>query len=209
MNTTVTEPMEHWWKPAAFAVLCIKSQVAHSSAFNKAFNATDSLFNSPVCEAVYCFFRSLLALRVNGNYCRTNIETDLQLPIIAIGAAEDNKMKIFEIMTLSTCTAALVDFHGSCSFLFCEDILFYFVKIMKIPVPYRMYSGCQFVSEKYRVNREKHASFFLTDWWKKCWMRDYIELQMLTQMWRQDFGSLLWLTSVCSQLASMVVGQLQ
>ncbi len=33
-----------------------KSQAAHSETFNKAFNAADLLFNSPVCEAPYCFF---------------------------------------------------------------------------------------------------------------------------------------------------------
>ncbi len=37
-------------------------------------NATDSLFNSPVCEAPYCFFRFLLVSRVNGYYGRTNKE---------------------------------------------------------------------------------------------------------------------------------------
>ncbi len=78
-----------------------KSQAAHSSAFHKAFNATDSLFNSPVCEAACCFFRSLLALRVNGYYGRTNGQkiddpkTYLQLPIIAIVAVKEKKMKIF------------------------------------------------------------------------------------------------------------------
>ncbi len=51
-----------------------KSQAAHSEALNKVFNAADSLFNSPVCEAVYCFFRSLLALRVSGYYGQTNKE---------------------------------------------------------------------------------------------------------------------------------------
>ncbi len=96
-----------------------KSQVAHSLAFNKAFNATDSLFDSPVCEAACCFFRSLLVLQVNGYYGWTNKEkvddyrrgnlkvklrwgqkTDLQLPIIARGAVKDFKMKIFEMLTL-------------------------------------------------------------------------------------------------------------
>ncbi len=42
--------------------------------FNEAFNATDSLFNSPVCGAAYCFFASLLVLRVNGYYVQTNKE---------------------------------------------------------------------------------------------------------------------------------------
>ncbi len=51
-----------------------KSQAAHIKAFNKAFNATDSLFNSLVCEAAYCFFQSLLTLWVNGYYGRTNKE---------------------------------------------------------------------------------------------------------------------------------------
>ncbi len=45
-----------------------KSQAAQSQAFNKAFSAADSLFDSPVCEAAYCFFRPLLALQVNGYY---------------------------------------------------------------------------------------------------------------------------------------------
>ncbi len=51
-----------------------KSQAAHSSAFNKTFNATDSLFISPVCEVACCFFWSLLALWVNCYYKRTNKE---------------------------------------------------------------------------------------------------------------------------------------
>ncbi len=58
-NTMLTEPMAHWWKPATFAVLQMsvvtfpeKSQAAHSQAFNKAFNTTDLLFNSPVWLAV-------------------------------------------------------------------------------------------------------------------------------------------------------------
>ncbi len=81
-----------------------KSQVANSLAFNKTFNTTDSLFNSPVCEVAYCFFRSLLALRVNcccdwtnkvkiDGYRQWNLKlklkwgpkTHTQLPIIAIG----------------------------------------------------------------------------------------------------------------------------
>ncbi len=91
-----------------------KSQAAHCYAFNKAFNATDN-FNSPVCEAAYCFFPSLLALRVNGYHGRTNkqlltaddeTETEVRsknAPIsdYAIGAAKDNKMTIFEIITLN------------------------------------------------------------------------------------------------------------
>ncbi len=51
-------------EPAVFAVL----GVAHSSAFN----ATDSLFKSPVCEATCCSFRSLLALQVNCYCGQTN-----------------------------------------------------------------------------------------------------------------------------------------
>ncbi len=35
---------------------------------------TDSLFNSPACEAEYYFFRSLLVLQVNGYYGRPNKE---------------------------------------------------------------------------------------------------------------------------------------
>ncbi len=57
-------------KALAFAVLwpgcqerlsVVKSQAAHSLAFN----AADSLFNSPVCEAAYCFFPVSVS-RVNG-----------------------------------------------------------------------------------------------------------------------------------------------
>ncbi len=81
------------------------------------FNPTDSLFNSPACEAAYCFFWSLLALRVNSYHGRTNKEkidshrrwselkwgpkTHLQLQMFAKGAAKDNEMKIFENTTLS------------------------------------------------------------------------------------------------------------
>ncbi len=92
-----------------------KSKAAHSLAFNKAFNATDSLFNSPVDEAVHCFLQSVLLLWVNSYYGRTNkgkiddyrrwnLTSEvhkLQLLLIAIGAVEDNKMKIVEILTLS------------------------------------------------------------------------------------------------------------
>ncbi len=107
-----------WWRLSRK-----KLQAAHSLAFNKTFNATDSLFNSPVCEAVYCIFWSLLALWVNGYYGRTNKEkiddyrrwnlklklkwgpkTHLQLPIITIGAVKENEMKIFKILTLSKST---------------------------------------------------------------------------------------------------------
>ncbi len=91
-----------------------KSQMAHSLAFN----TTDSLFNSPACEAAYCFSQSLQVLWENAYYARTNKEkiddyrrwnlklklkwgpkTHLQLPLIAIGI--DNEMKISEIITLT------------------------------------------------------------------------------------------------------------
>ncbi len=95
-----------------------KSRAAYSEPFNEAFDATNSLFNSPACEAVYCFFWSLQVLRVNGYYVRTNKEkiddyrrwnlklkwrpeAHLQLQIITVGAAKDNKMKIFAIVTLN------------------------------------------------------------------------------------------------------------
>ncbi len=70
-------------KALAFAVLrpryrqrlSQKNHKRHKAvAFNKAFNATDSLLTSPVCEAVYCLFQSLLALLVNGYYGQTNKE---------------------------------------------------------------------------------------------------------------------------------------
>ncbi len=54
--------MAHRWKPL------------HLQYYDPAFNSADSLFNSPVFEAVYCFFRSLLALWENSNYGRTNKE---------------------------------------------------------------------------------------------------------------------------------------
>ncbi len=82
-------------------------------AFNKAFNATDSLFNSPVCEVACCFFWSLLALQHYvwthkekvDDYRPWNLWSEVQKytckthPLIATGAAKDNKMKIFEITT--------------------------------------------------------------------------------------------------------------
>ncbi len=121
-----------WWlslwptdgQPATFAVLwpgCQRwnsenSEAVHSSAFN----TTDSLFSSPVCEAAFCFFWSLLVLWVNCCYGRTNKvkiddyrwwnlklklkwgpETHLLLLIITKCAIKDNKMKIFKIITLT------------------------------------------------------------------------------------------------------------
>ncbi len=74
-DTTVIEPMAHCiMTRVSAATFPEKSREAQSLAFNKAFNATDSLFNSPVLEAAYLFFRSLLALRVNGYYGWTNKE---------------------------------------------------------------------------------------------------------------------------------------
>ncbi len=90
-----------------------KSRAAHSQTFNKAFNTTDSLFNSPVCEAAYRFFpvsarvaskrllwlnkqrkgRRPLTMKLEGP------KTHLHLPIIAIGAVKESEMKIFEIIT--------------------------------------------------------------------------------------------------------------
>ncbi len=80
-----------------------KSQVAHSWAFN----ATDSLFNSPVC-VWSSFFRSLLAVWVNCYYgkqtkkMKWGPKTHLQLPLISMGAAKDNdnKKHLLEIITL-------------------------------------------------------------------------------------------------------------
>ncbi len=89
-----------------------KSQVSHSSALNKAFNATDSLFNSSVCRAVYCFFLVSASIVSKQLLWRTNKEkiddcgqwnlklklkwgskTHPQLQIIAIAAAKDDKIK--------------------------------------------------------------------------------------------------------------------
>ncbi len=103
-NIIVTEPVAHWWKPAAIAVLRLeKSQAMHR---NKALNATDS---------------PLLESWVSGYYGRTNKgkiddwgpKTQLQLPIITIGAAKDNKMKIFELITLSLCLFYNIRTHSS------------------------------------------------------------------------------------------------
>ncbi len=116
----VIEPVAHWWKPfcsittrVLAATFSEKSQAAHSLAFNKAFNLTDLLCNS--------LFATLLALWVNAyygqinkektdNYRRWNLKlklkwgprTHLQLLIITIGAAKDNELKIFEIITWSS-----------------------------------------------------------------------------------------------------------
>ncbi len=64
-NTAVTELFSlmkvlhlQYYDPGVGGTFPEKSQEVHSQAFN----STDSLFNSPVCEAVCCFFRSLLAL---------------------------------------------------------------------------------------------------------------------------------------------------
>ncbi len=82
-----------------------KSQAAHSSTFNKTFNATDSLFSWAGCEAACCFFWSLLALWVNGYYGRTNKEKvddnrrENWSELITKGAVED-EIKIFDMITL-------------------------------------------------------------------------------------------------------------
>ncbi len=122
----VIERMAHWWKllhlqyydPGVGSDFLWK--ITSGVPFKKAFNAIGSLFTSPVCEAAYCFFRSLLVLWVNCYYGWTNKEkikdyrwwslklklkwgpkTCMQLPLITIGATKDNKMKIFGITVLS------------------------------------------------------------------------------------------------------------
>ncbi len=128
----VIDWLAHWWKllhcgittRVSVATFLEKSQVLHSLAFN----ATDSLFNSPVCEVVCCFFRSLLALGVNGYYGRTNKEktdgyrqwnlgspkTHLQLLIVATGERNED-LRDYNFQWL-------VDYQNSCQLVFCPSI---------------------------------------------------------------------------------------
>ncbi len=123
-NRMVIEPIAHWWKPAAFAVLrpgyrWWLSQKNHQRRTVRPLTQQTRSSTHLSVKRRAVFFRSLLAFRVNGYYGRTNKEkvndyrrwnlklklkrgpkTHLQLPIITIGAAKDNKMKIFQIITL-------------------------------------------------------------------------------------------------------------
>ncbi len=97
---------------------------------------------------------SVLALRVNFYYDQANKEkiddsrrwnlklklkwgpkTDLQLLIIAIGAAKDNKMKIFEIICICiyiyvcVCVCVCMCIYTHNTFKLCGRILFYITKL--------------------------------------------------------------------------------
>ncbi len=82
-----------------------KSQAAHSYAFNKAFNVTDPLFNSPVCEAAYCFFWSGLAEQTKKILMTTDEETwnwrkAHKHTCHYRSSPQDNERKVCEIITL-------------------------------------------------------------------------------------------------------------
>ncbi len=117
-NTMVTEPLAHWWKPAAFAVLrpgCRKQLSWKNHKLCSVWLLTRLVLQLTWVWSGVLFF----PVSVSGYYGRTNKEkmedyrwwnlklklnwgpkTYLQLQLIAIGAAKDNEMKIFKIIIL-------------------------------------------------------------------------------------------------------------
>ncbi len=94
-NTIVTEPVAHWWKPAAFAVLWPGCWWWLSRSSVLVFPVSASAASKPLLWANK-------QRKVQWKLGKWGPKTDLQLLITTIGAVKDNEMKIFKIITLKT-----------------------------------------------------------------------------------------------------------
>ncbi len=105
-NTMVTEPVVHWWKPLHLRYYVSTATFPEKNHKQRRARLLTQQTHSSVCEVAYSFFRSLLALRINGYYGRKNKEKNRWLQTMKVGTETEVRSENAPAITVYATGAA-------------------------------------------------------------------------------------------------------